>query len=109
MDTFETTNNASDFYAIPKFIIHDYKGLSATAKVLYALIVDKLRQTDNEYVIYYRADMTRDLNIQNSTAKKALDDLVARNLIRIENTGVGKPQFIYVTPVKDVYDLIRRN
>ena len=98
------------FYRIPKMLFKEnlFKDVSAEAKVLYGLMLDrtglsaKNRWLDEEnrvYIIYTVAEIMDDLNCGNQKAAKLLSELDTVNgigLIERKRQGLGKPNIIYV-------------
>ena len=98
------------FYRIPKILFKDkmFKDVSAEAKVLYGLMLDRMglsiknRWVDEEnrvYIIYTIADIMEDLNCADQKAGKLLSELdtvKGVGLIERKRQGLGKPNIIYV-------------
>ena len=98
------------FYRIPKILFKDdaFKGISAEAKILYGLMLDRMslsvknRWFDDEnrvYIIYTIEDIMEDLQCADQKAGKLLSELDTKKgigLIERIRQGLGKPNIIYV-------------
>lgn len=98
------------FYRIPKILFKDkmFKDVSAEAKVLYGLMLDRMglsvknRWFDDEnrvYIVYTIAEIMDDLNCADQKAGKLLSELdtvKGIGLIERKRQGLGKPNIIYV-------------
>ena len=98
------------FYRIPKVLFKDklFKDVSAEAKVLYGLMLDRMglsvknRWIDEEnrvYIVYTIAEIMEDLNCADQKAGKLLselDNIKGVGLIERKRQGLGKPNIIYV-------------
>ncbi len=96
------------FYRIPKMLFKDkqFKNISAEAKVLYGLMLDRMNLSqknmwlDDEnrvYIIYTIDDITEDFGCARQKAAKLLDELdKGCGLIERKRQGLGKPNIIYV-------------
>ena len=98
------------FYRIPKMLFKEnlFKDVSAEAKVLYGLMLDRtglsakngwLDEENRVYIVYTIADIMEDLNCANQKAGKLLSELDTVNgigLIERKRQGLGKPNIIYV-------------
>ena len=98
------------FYRIPKMLFKEnlFKDVSAEAKVLYGLMLDrtglsaKNRWLDEEnrvYIVYTIAEIMEDLNCADQKAGKLLSELdtvKGIGLIERKRQGLGKPNIIYV-------------
>ncbi len=96
------------FYRIPKKLFKDeeFKCISAEAKVLYGLMLDRMglsvknRWLDGEnrvYIIYTIDDITEDFGCARQKAAKLLNELEKdAGLIERKRQGLGKPNIIYV-------------
>ena len=98
------------FYRIPKMLFKEnlFKDVSAEAKVLYGLMLDRtglsakngwLDEENRVYIIYTVAEIMDDLNCGNQKAAKLLSELDTVNgigLIERKRQGLGKPNIIYV-------------
>ena len=98
------------FYRIPKMLFKEsmFKDVSAEAKVLYGLMLDRtglsvkngwLDEENRVYIVYTVAEIMDDLNCGNQKAAKLLSELDTVNgigLIEKKRQGLGKPNIIYV-------------
>ena len=98
------------FYRVPKALIDNarYRGVSSDAKLLYALLLDRLslslrngwQDEQGRVYIYYPADeIMSTLNCQSEKASKLLAELDSKKgigLIDRVRQGQGKPTIIYV-------------
>ena len=98
------------FYRIPKMLFKDklFKDISAEAKVLYGLMLDRtglsvkngwLDEENRVYIVYTIADIMEDLNCADQKAGKLLSELdtvKGIGLIERKRQGLGKPNIIYV-------------
>lgn len=98
------------FYRIPKILFKDkmFKDVSAEAKVLYGLMLDRMglsvknRWFDEEnrvYIIYTITEIMEDLNCADQKVGKLLSELdtvKGIGLIERKRQGLGKPNIIYV-------------
>ena len=96
------------FYRIPKMLFKDkqFKNVSAEAKVLYGLMLDRMGLSqknmwlDSEnrvYIIYTIEDIIEDFGCARQKAAKLLDELdKGCGLIERKRQGLGKPNIIYV-------------
>lgn len=96
------------FYRIPKLLFTDkrFKDLSAEAKILYGLLLDRmslsakngwLDQEGRVYIVYTVEDIMDALSCASQKAMKLLNELdEKRGLIERKRQGLGKPNLIYV-------------
>ena len=98
------------FYRIPKILFKDkfFKDVSAEAKVLYGLMLDRtglsakngwIDKENRVYIVYTIADIMEDLNCADQKAGKLLselDSVKGIGLIERKRQGLGKPNIIYV-------------
>lgn len=99
------------FYQLPKELFQNdrYKNMSLTAKVLYALLLDRkeLSRSNNWadeygqiYLIYTRENVAECLNLSLKTVGNAFKELSDNELIIEERQGLNKPNKIYVCRIK---------
>lgn len=99
------------FYRIPKLLFTEdiFKELSAEAKILYGLIMDRISLSrehgwvDGEgrvYVYYTIENVKEAMNCCSTTACKYLKELEHFGLIEKRKQGLGKPAVIYVKNFK---------
>lgn len=96
------------FYRIPKVLFTEkrFQGISAEAKVLYGLLLDRMSLSarngwlDEEgrvYIIFSIEDIMTSMGCANQKAAKLLYELESKcSLIERKRQGLGKPNLIYV-------------
>ena len=96
------------FYRVPKvlFTREQFKQLSAEAKILYGIMLDKLDlsvknkwgdEKGRVYIIYTIEQIMEDMNCADQKASKLLDELEKKcGLIERKRQGLGKPNLIFV-------------
>lgn len=96
------------FYRVPKvlFTKEQFRQLSAEAKILYGIMLDKLdlsvknKWVDEKgrvYIIYTIEQIMADMNCADQKASKLLDELEKKcGLIERKRQGLGKPNLIFV-------------
>lgn len=95
------------FYKLPKrlFLDERYKHLSISAKVLYALLLDRkalsiknnwIDVNGNYYLYFTNSEAKKILNCGNEKISKLFKELEAVNLILRKRQGLRKPNIIYV-------------
>jgi hypothetical protein len=96
------------FYRVPKvlFTREQFKQLSAEAKILYGIMLDKLDlsvknkwgdEKGRVYIIYTIEQIMEDMNCADQKATKLLDELEKKcGLIERKRQGLGKPNLIFV-------------
>ena len=96
------------FYRVPKvlFTKEQFKQLSAEAKILYGIMLDKLNlsvknkwvdEKGRGYIIYTIEQIMADMNCADQKATKLLDELEKKcGLIERKRQGLGKPNLIFV-------------
>ena len=96
------------FYRVPKvlFTREQFKQLSAEAKILYGIMLDKLdlsvknKWVDEKgrvYIIYTIEQIMTDMNCADQKATKLLDELEKKcGLIERKRQGLGKPNLIFL-------------
>lgn len=96
------------FYRIPKVLFTDasYKNISAEAKILYGLLLDRmslsarngwLDEMGRVYIIYTLEEIMDALGCADQKALKLLSELEKKcGLIERKRQGLGKPNLIYV-------------
>ena len=96
------------FYRVPKvlFTREQFKQLSAEAKILYGIMLDKLDlsvknkwgdEKRRVYIIYTIEQIMADMNCADQKATKLLDELEKKcGLIERKRQGLGKPNLIFV-------------
>ena len=98
------------FYRIPKMLFKDklFKDVSAEAKVLYGLMLDRtglsakngwFNEENRVYIVYTITEIMEDLNCADQKAGKLLSELdtvKGIGLIERKRQGLGKPNIIYV-------------
>ncbi len=96
------------FYRVPKvlFTREQFRQLSAEAKILYGIMLDKLDlsvknkwgdEKGRVYIIYTIEQIMADMNCADQKATKLLDELEKKcGLIERKRQGLGKPNLIFV-------------
>lgn len=96
------------FYRIPKVLFTDerFKGISAEAKVLYGLLLDRmslsakngwLDKDGRVFIVFTVEDIMEALGCATQKAMKLLSELETKSeLIERKRQGLGKPNLIYV-------------
>lgn len=96
------------FYRVPKvlFTKEQFRQLSAEAKILYGIMLDKLDlsvknkwgdDSGRVYIIYTIEQIMADMNCADQKATKLLDELEKKcGLIERRRQGLGKPNLIFV-------------
>lgn len=96
------------FYRIPKVLFTEerFQGISAEAKVLYGLLLDRmslsarngwLDEDGRVYIIFSVEDIMTSMGCANQKAAKLLYELESKcSLIERKRQGLGKPNLIYV-------------
>ena len=96
------------FYRVPKMLFtrEQFKQLSAEAKILYGIMLDKLDlsvknkwgdEKGRVYIIYTIEQIMADMNCADQKATKLLDELEKKcGLIERKRQGLGKPNLIFV-------------
>ena len=98
------------YMVYPKFLLKE--NISETAKLVYVLLLDRARLSmkhekwqDNlgrVFVHYSIPALAKDIDKSETTVKKALNQLVQKDLICKQSQGLGLPNKIYVkTPAED--------
>ena len=102
------------FYRVPKvlFQYEQYKYLSAEAKILYGLLLDRMDLSARNgwvdargrvYIIFTIEEVMEKMNCGNKKAVQMLSDLETKaKLIERQRQGLGKPNLIYVLNFVDV-------
>lgn len=97
---------------VPKALFQEeqYCTLSTTAKVLYSLLLDRLRyavlngwidQQDGIYVVYPKSEMMKDLNCSRYRVSYAISELQKKgNMIRVVKDN-GRPNRFYVKDISN--------
>ena len=97
----------STFYQFPKFLLHDDELASLTndARVLYALLRNRHEMSikngwydekDEVYIYFKREEMQELLRVSKNTAIKAINALIALDLVQEERQGQNMPNRIYL-------------
>ncbi len=98
------------FYQIPKalFTNEKYKGIGNDAKVMYALLKDRMilsrksgwiEGNGDIYLLFKQEELSEMLDISLSSVKRALNKLKEYNLIDIVRQGLNIPNKIYINKV----------
>ena len=92
-----------DFIPYPRFLLN--MKLTQTARILYALLLDRSKISRNNgwknekgyvYVIYPIMDLAQVLDKSHMTIKKALNELEDAGLLERQKQGFSKPNLLYV-------------
>lgn len=105
MTQFLTCNSyIPPYMAYPRFLMN--VDISETAKMVYILLMDRARlsmknrewqdESGCVFVLYTIPSLARDIGKGETTAKKALNQLVKQGLILKQSLGPGQPNKIYV-------------
>jgi len=95
------------FYQLPRELVkHErFKGLSDSAKILYALLRDRVSlsvknnwvdEMGRVYIIFTLAEIMEDLGCANQKATKSMKELQKIGLVENVRRGLGKPNILYV-------------
>ena len=96
------------FLRVPKILLQNdaYRGLSADAKMLYSLLLDRVGMSiqngwkdeyDRVYIIFSIDEIKRSLNCGKNKAIQLLQELEEKvDLIERKKQGLGRPNLIYV-------------
>ena len=92
------------YMAYPRFLLD--VDISETAKLVYMLLLDRARMSMKNkdwqdemgrvFVLYTIPNLAKDIGKGETTAKKALNQLVKQGLILKQSLGPGQPNKIYV-------------
>lgn len=109
MFNYYTVNDTEQirFYQLPKELVkHEkFKGLSDSAKILYALLRDRVTlsvknnwvdEFGRVYIIFTLTEIMEDLSCADQKATKAMKELQKIGLVESVRRGLGKPNIIYV-------------
>ena len=97
------------FFKMPKVLFTDkYKGLSAEAKLLYGLMLDRMQlsaingwcdKNGEVFIFYTIAETSETLGCGHDKATRLQRELVKHNLLCRKYQGKGKPAKLYVLTV----------
>lgn len=98
------------FYMIPKSLFNNdkYKGLSLEAKVVYALLRDRMElskknnwvdENGDIYLLFTRLELAEMIDCSEPYIIKCMKQLIKYGLIEEKRQGLGKPNIIYVCHV----------
>lgn len=99
------------FYQIPKslFTNKNYKGLGSDAKVIYALLKDRMSlsrkndwkdQNGDIFLIFRQEELSEILDLSVATVSRAMKQLVKYQLIDVIRQGLSKPNKIYINKIE---------
>jgi len=102
------------FYMIPKSLFNNdkYKGLSLEAKVVYALLRDRMElskknnwidENGDIYLLFSRLEIAEALDCSKPHIIKCFKQLIEYGLIEEKRQGLGKPNIIYVCHVEQSF------
>ena len=112
-----TESEQFSFYKLPKFLMKEeqFKGLSNDAKLLYALMLDRislskkngwLDEKNRVYIIYKLEHIIEDLNCSRDKGMKVVAELEKNvGLIERKKQGQGKPTLIYMKKIMECDDM----
>ena len=97
------------FFKMPKVLFKDeYKNLSAEAKLLYSLMLDRMQlsaingwcdKNGEVFIFYTIAETSEVLGCGHDKATRLQRDLEKYNLLRRKYQGKGRPAKLYVLPI----------
>ena len=97
------------FFKMPKLLFADeYKDLSAEAKLLYGLMLDRMQlsaingwcdKNGEVFIFYTIAETSEMLGCGHDKATKLQRELEKHNLLRRKYQGKGRPAKLYVLPI----------
>ena len=100
----KSDSNLPPYMAYPRFLLD--VDISETAKLVYMLLLDRARlsmkngdwqdEQGRVFVLYTIPNLAKDIGKGETTAKKALNQLVKQGLILKQSLGPGQPNKIYV-------------
>ena len=100
------------FFKMPKVLFTDkYKGLSAEAKLLYGLMLDRMQlsaingwcdKNGEVFIFYTIAETSEMLGCGHDKATRLQRELVKHNLLCRKYQGKGKPAKLYVLTVPKI-------
>jgi len=99
------------FYQIPKslFTNKNYKGLGSDAKVIYALLKDRMSlsrkndwkdQNGDIFLVFRQEELSEILDLSVATVSRAMKQLVQYQLIDVIRQGLSKPNKIYINKIE---------
>jgi DNA-binding Lrp family transcriptional regulator len=103
------------FLRVPKILLKDptFKPLSAEAKILYSLMLDRLSlsqkngwldEQNRVYIIYSTEEIREEFNCSQHTCVKIIQELEEIGLIEKKRRGLGKANLIYVKNFISVFE-----
>jgi predicted transcriptional regulator len=95
---FADDNLKYGFAQVPRLVLRA-KGLSTSAKLVYAMLLDYAWQNNNCYPGQER--LAEDLDISRRTVIRALDELSSYKLIAIKRQGLQKPNIYYILKLSE--------
>ncbi len=97
------------FFKMPKMLFtEEYKDLSAEAKLLYGLMLDRMQlsaingwcdKNGEVFIFYTIAEISEKLGCGHDKATRLQRELEKYNLLRRKYQGKGKPAKLYVLPI----------
>ena len=100
------------FFKMPKVLFtNEYKDLSAEAKLLYGLMLDRMQlsaingwcdKNGEVFIFYTIAETSEMLGCGHDKATRLQHELVKYNLLRRKCQGKGKPAKLYVLTVPKI-------
>lgn len=103
------------FYQIPKSLFNNdqYKGMSLDAKVIYAVLRDRMElsrknnwiNSNNEiYLMFTKANIAELIGCSEPVVYKATKQLIKFGLIEEKRQGLGKPNIIYINHIEQTIE-----
>ena len=112
IDIFYEEPQSKIFFKMPKVLFTDkYKGLSAEAKLLYGLMLDRMQlsaingwcdKNGEVFIFYTIAETSEMLGCGHDKATRLQCELEKHNLLRRKYQGKGKPAKLYVLTVPKI-------
>ena len=112
IDIFYEEPQSNIFFKMPKVLFTDkYKGLSAEAKLLYGLMLDRMQlsaingwcdKNGEVFIFYTIAETSEMLGCGHDKATRLQRELEEHNLLRRKYQGKGKPAKLYVLSIPKI-------
>ena len=109
IDIFYDEPKSNIFFKMPKVLFTDeYKDLSAEAKLLYGLMLDRMQlsaingwcdKNGEVFIFYTIAETSEMLGCGHDKATRLQRELEKHNLLRRKYQGKGRPAKLYVLPI----------
>jgi len=106
------------FFKVPKSLFNNekYKGLSLEAKIIYAILRDRMELSEQNgwynltgeiYLLYSRENLSEIMECSEPTVRKAMKQLTKYELIVEKQQGQGKPNIIYICHTEKTLDIAK--